>query len=203
MHSGYKSFTGYIYIFCKYFLSVWSLFFYLLECFKEQKFLTMTSSLVFTFTACTCDVISNKSLPNSTVLYWRQSRPYGTCGHAWRCILMSQLGKEGSPAGRGQVKELVTQSSSNYLRPHRQEYWSGSPFPSPGDLPHPGIKQLVMFSLLFLFVFPLIVFFCIIFKHFSVFHFNLSIVFCYISLHSFLVVSLGTTIHILNLSESA
>ena len=22
----------------------------------------------------------------------------------------------------------------------RQEYWSGLPFPSPGDLPHPGIK---------------------------------------------------------------
>ena len=22
----------------------------------------------------------------------------------------------------------------------RQEYWSGSPFPSPGDLPNPGIK---------------------------------------------------------------
>ena len=22
----------------------------------------------------------------------------------------------------------------------RQEYWSGWPFPSPGDLPHPGIK---------------------------------------------------------------
>ena len=22
----------------------------------------------------------------------------------------------------------------------RQEYWSGSPFPSPGDLPKPGIK---------------------------------------------------------------
>ena len=21
----------------------------------------------------------------------------------------------------------------------RQEYWSGLPFPSPGDLPHPGI----------------------------------------------------------------
>jgi len=21
-----------------------------------------------------------------------------------------------------------------------QEYWSGLPFPSPGDLPHPGIK---------------------------------------------------------------
>ena len=23
----------------------------------------------------------------------------------------------------------------------RQEYWSGLPFPSPGDLPHPGIKS--------------------------------------------------------------
>ena len=22
----------------------------------------------------------------------------------------------------------------------RQDYWSGLPFPSPGDLPHPGIK---------------------------------------------------------------
>ena len=22
----------------------------------------------------------------------------------------------------------------------RQEYWRGLPFPSPGDLPHPGIK---------------------------------------------------------------
>ena len=24
----------------------------------------------------------------------------------------------------------------------RQEYWSGLPFPSPGDLPHPGIKPV-------------------------------------------------------------
>ena len=24
----------------------------------------------------------------------------------------------------------------------RQEYWSGSPFPSPGYLPHPGIKSM-------------------------------------------------------------
>ena len=23
----------------------------------------------------------------------------------------------------------------------RQEYWSGLPFPSPGDLPHPGIEH--------------------------------------------------------------
>ena len=24
----------------------------------------------------------------------------------------------------------------------RQEYWSGSPFPSPGNLPNPGIKPI-------------------------------------------------------------
>ena len=119
-------------------------------------------------------------------------------------ILLSQLGREGRLAGRGQVKVkvLVTQSLSSCFRTHRLEYWSGLPFPSPGDLPNPGIEQVVMFSLLFLFVFPFIVFFWIIFKHFSVFHFNPSVVFCCISLCSFLVVSLGTTIHILNLSES-
>ena len=26
------------------------------------------------------------------------------------------------------------------MRFHKQEYWSGLPFPSPGDLPDPGIK---------------------------------------------------------------
>ena len=28
----------------------------------------------------------------------------------------------------------------------RQEYWSGLPFPSPGDLPHPGIKPMILAS---------------------------------------------------------
>jgi len=29
----------------------------------------------------------------------------------------------------------------------RQEYWNGLPFPSPGDLPHPGIKHMFLVSL--------------------------------------------------------
>ena len=29
----------------------------------------------------------------------------------------------------------------------RQEYWSGLPFPSPGDLPNPGIKLVSLFTL--------------------------------------------------------
>ena len=28
----------------------------------------------------------------------------------------------------------------------RQEYWSGLPFPSPGDLPDPGIKPVFLVS---------------------------------------------------------
>ena len=52
------------------------------------------------------------------------------------------------------AKVLVTQSCLTLCDPmdcvahqgplsmefSRQEYWSGLPFPSPGDLPHPGIK---------------------------------------------------------------
>ena len=51
------------------------------------------------------------------------------------------------------VKVSLTQSCLTLLQPmncscqaplsmgiSRQEYWSGLPFPSPGDLPNPGIK---------------------------------------------------------------
>ena len=30
----------------------------------------------------------------------------------------------------------------------RQEYWNGLPFPSPRDLPNPGIKPMSLFSVL-------------------------------------------------------
>ena len=33
------------------------------------------------------------------------------------------------------------------MRFSRQEYWSGLPFPPPGDLPHPGIKPISLTSL--------------------------------------------------------
>ena len=47
----------------------------------------------------------------------------------------------------GKKSESVSHSVSDSLRPHGlamnfsgQEYWSGLPFPSPGDLPDSGIK---------------------------------------------------------------
>ena len=45
---------------------------------------------------------------------------------------------------RMKVKVKVTQSCLTFCDPHglcRPEYWSGKPFPSPGDLPNPGIKS--------------------------------------------------------------
>ena len=43
------------------------------------------------------------------------------------------------------VRLFVTPWTVSYQAPpsmefSRQEYWSGLPFPSPGDLPNPGIK---------------------------------------------------------------
>ena len=34
----------------------------------------------------------------------------------------------------------VAYQASPYMEFSRQEYWSGLPFPSPGDLPNPGIE---------------------------------------------------------------
>ena len=37
---------------------------------------------------------------------------------------------------------IVTCQASLSVGLPRQEYWSGLPFPSPGDLPDPGIKPM-------------------------------------------------------------
>ena len=37
-------------------------------------------------------------------------------------------------------------SGSIYMGFLRQKYWSGLPFPSPGDLPNPGIKSTSLVS---------------------------------------------------------
>ena len=36
----------------------------------------------------------------------------------------------------------VAYQAPQSMRFSRQEYWSGLPFPSPGDLPDPGIKPV-------------------------------------------------------------
>ena len=44
----------------------------------------------------------------------------------------------------GKLKELGQRLPLEFSR---QEYWSGLPFPSPGDLPDPGIKPASLTSL--------------------------------------------------------
>ena len=39
---------------------------------------------------------------------------------------------------------MVTHQASLSMDFSRQEYWSGEPFPSPGDLPDPGMKPLFL-----------------------------------------------------------
>ena len=58
--------------------------------------------------------------------------------------ILYQLSYQGSPR-RAKVKGKV---ASDSLQPHslsmefsRPEYWSGQPFPSPGDLANPGIES--------------------------------------------------------------
>ena len=41
----------------------------------------------------------------------------------------------------------VAHQSSLSMGFSRQEYWSGLPHPSPGDLPDPGIKRVSLMSL--------------------------------------------------------
>ena len=45
-----------------------------------------------------------------------------------------------SPVGLFATPWTVAYQASLFMGFSRQEYWSGVPFPSPGDLPDPGIK---------------------------------------------------------------
>ena len=42
---------------------------------------------------------------------------------------------------------IVAQQAPLFMEFSRQEYWIRLPFPSPGDLPNPGIKRLSLASL--------------------------------------------------------
>ena len=37
--------------------------------------------------------------------------------------------------------KILNKQASLSLEFSRQEYWNGQPFPSPGDLPHPGMEH--------------------------------------------------------------
>ena len=53
--------------------------------------------------------------------------------YQWKCQPLSRVQLFVTPWTAAHQAPLSMEFS-------RQEYWSGLPFPSPGDLPHPGIK---------------------------------------------------------------
>ena len=60
-----------------------------------------------------------------------------TFSHVWLFQLFATPWTSGSSAHQGPLSMGFP----------RQEYWSGLPFPTPGDLPHPGIKPVSLVSL--------------------------------------------------------
>ena len=71
-------------------------------------------------------------LPCSQVLYHlsHQGSLYWSCCVCVSCSVMSDSA----------TPRTVTQEAPVSMEFSRQEYWCGLPFPSPGDLPNPGIK---------------------------------------------------------------
>ena len=57
----------------------------------------------------------------------------------WQCIYTSEV-KSLSRVRLSAAPWTVAYQSPQSMEFSRQEYWSGLPFPSPGDLPNPGIE---------------------------------------------------------------
>ena len=81
-------------------------------------------------------------------------------GGRWRCLVPSVTLVNGGPAWqftmRLSVTSVVSDSATPWTGAHqaplsmgfpRQEYWSGLPCPSPGDLPDPGIEPVSLMTL--------------------------------------------------------
>ena len=79
----------------------------------------------------TCSVVSDFLRPHG--LY----SPWNSLGQNIGVGSLSLL--QGSNPGLPQCKQILYQLSYQGS-PSRQEYWSGLPFPYPGDLPDPGIE---------------------------------------------------------------
>ena len=93
-------------------------------------------------------------LPRSKrlLISWLQSpsavilEPQNKIFHCFHCFPMYLPWSDGKVKSLSRVQLFATPWTAAYQAPlsmgfSRQEYWSGLPFPSPGDLPHPGIES--------------------------------------------------------------
>ena len=76
---------------------------------------------------------TSKDVPIST---WSQNT-HGSCGN---CLLFPRILDQLHYLLKVKVFWTVAHQTPLSMELSRQEYWSGFPFPSPGDLPDPGVK---------------------------------------------------------------
>ena len=107
--------------------------FFLLKCITLLKFSCSVTILKISIQKVSRNVILNILLP---INYWINYN-IATHGYTWKWkwkrYLLSCVQPFGTPWTLALQAPLFIQFS-------RQEYWSGLPFPSPGDLPNPGIE---------------------------------------------------------------
>ena len=91
-----------------------------------------------------CSVeVSQKTTKNKC---WRGCGEKGTCLHCWwECKLEHPLWRTLWNKTKNRTTIRACSVVSDHQAPlsmgfSRQDYWSGLPFPPPGDLPSPGIK---------------------------------------------------------------
>ena len=86
-----------------------------------------------------CDRPSARSWEQSSEQGRHHPWPPGTLGFVMKicCCLVTKFASDSFA-----TPWTVARQAPLYIQFSRQEYWSGVPFPSPGDLPGPGIEPM-------------------------------------------------------------
>ena len=114
---------------------------------------------------CSCALLTVHHRPacrslTPALVFFDESQVGCGQGGRWRCLVPSVTLVNGGPAWqftmRLSVTSVVSDSATPWTGAHqaplsmgfpRQEYWSGLPCPSPGDLPDPGIEPVSLMTL--------------------------------------------------------
>ena len=116
---------------------------------NEKTWTDDIRGLQFSSVAQSCPTLWDRVLPETTVslppLLVSLSRPPSLCLCFPALKNVSDLSKGSEVKSLSLVRLFATLWTVAYQAPpsmgfSRQECWSGLPFPSPGDLPNPGIK---------------------------------------------------------------
>ena len=89
------------------------------------------------------DSLDKEMAPHSSILAWEIPWTEESGGLQWKWNKVKVLGHSVMSAHFA-TPWTVPQQAPQSTRFPRQEYWSGVPFPPPGDLPDSGIKYVLL-----------------------------------------------------------